>query len=128
MNPYFNVQDSLNEFWLLRARLIEWILAFTCKNLSFSIPSRYHESISTCMLIWLYHNLRPVFQLNPNQLNRWVIKSSLSINQTTNNWMKAKINTQEVEVYSIKIDYIKPGHEGVQLLRILQCNSNNIYI
>ena len=30
--------------------------------------------------------------------------------------MKAKINTQEVEVNRIRIDYIKPGHEGVQLL------------
>jgi len=30
--------------------------------------------------------------------------------------MKAKINTQEVEVYRIRIDYIKPRHEGVQLL------------
>jgi len=30
--------------------------------------------------------------------------------------MKAKINIQEVEVYRIRIDYIKPGHEGVQLL------------
>jgi len=30
--------------------------------------------------------------------------------------MKAKINTQEVEVYKFIIDYIKPGHEGVQLL------------
>jgi len=28
--------------------------------------------------------------------------------------MKAKINTQEVEMN--KIDYIKPGHKGVQLL------------
>jgi len=45
-----------------------------------------------------------------------MIKSSLSINQTTNNWMKAKINIQEVEVNRIRIDYIKPGHEGVQLL------------
>ena len=45
-----------------------------------------------------------------------MIKSSLSINQTTNNWMKTKINTQEVEVNRIRIDYIKPGHEGVQLL------------
>jgi len=30
--------------------------------------------------------------------------------------MKAKINTQEVEDNRIRIDYIKPGHEGVQLL------------
>jgi len=30
--------------------------------------------------------------------------------------MKAKINTQEVKKYRIRIDYIKPGHEGVQLL------------
>jgi len=30
--------------------------------------------------------------------------------------MKAKINTQEVEVNKIRIDYIKPGHKGVQLL------------
>jgi len=30
--------------------------------------------------------------------------------------MKAKINTQDVELYRIIIDYIKPGHEGVQLL------------
>jgi len=30
--------------------------------------------------------------------------------------MKVKINAQEVEVYIIRIDYIKPGHEGVQLL------------
>jgi len=30
--------------------------------------------------------------------------------------MKAKINTKEVEVNRIRIDYIKPGHEGVQLL------------
>jgi len=27
--------------------------------------------------------------------------------------MKAKINTQEVEVNRIRIDYIKPGQEGV---------------
>ena len=39
--------------------------------------------------------------------------SSLSINQTTKNWMKAKINTQEVEVNRMRIDYIKPGYEGV---------------
>jgi len=45
-----------------------------------------------------------------------VIKSSLSINQTTNNGMKVKINAQEVEVYRIIIDYIKLRHEGVQLL------------
>jgi len=45
-----------------------------------------------------------------------VIKSSLSINQTTKNWMKAKINTHEIEANIIKIDYIKPRHEGVQLL------------
>jgi len=25
--------------------------------------------------------------------------------------MKAKTNTQDVEVYRIRIDYIKPGHE-----------------
>jgi len=30
--------------------------------------------------------------------------------------MKAKINTQEVEVNRIRIDYIKPGNKGVQLL------------
>jgi len=30
--------------------------------------------------------------------------------------MKAKINTQEVEVNKIRIGYIKPEHEGVQLL------------
>jgi len=30
--------------------------------------------------------------------------------------MKAKTNTQDVEVYRIRIDYIKPGHEWVQLL------------
>jgi len=30
--------------------------------------------------------------------------------------MKTKINTQEVRVYRIKIDYIKPVHEGVHLL------------
>jgi len=30
--------------------------------------------------------------------------------------MKAKINTQEVEMNRIIIDYIKPGHVGVQLL------------
>jgi len=30
--------------------------------------------------------------------------------------MKAKINTQEVEVYGIRINYIKLGHERVQLL------------
>jgi len=30
--------------------------------------------------------------------------------------MKEKINTQEVKVYRITIDYIKPRHEGVQLL------------
>jgi len=30
--------------------------------------------------------------------------------------MKANIITQEVEVYRIRIDYIKPEHEGVQLL------------
>jgi len=30
--------------------------------------------------------------------------------------MKEKINTQGVEVNRIGIDYIKPGHEGVQLL------------
>jgi len=30
--------------------------------------------------------------------------------------MKAKINIQEVEVNKIRIDYIKPEHEGVQLL------------
>jgi len=30
--------------------------------------------------------------------------------------MKAKINTQEVEVNIIRIYYIKPGYEGVQLL------------
>jgi len=47
---------------------------------------------------------------------RRVIKSSLSINQTTNNWIKGKINIQEVEVYRIRIDYIKSGHERVQLL------------
>jgi len=29
--------------------------------------------------------------------------------------MKAKINTKEVEVNRIKINYIKPGHEGVKL-------------
>ena len=68
------------------------------------------------MIIWLDHSLRPVSQINPNQLNKWMIKSSLSINQTTNNWIKAKINTQEVEVNRIRIDYIKLGHEGVQLL------------
>jgi len=45
-----------------------------------------------------------------------VIKSSLIINQTTNNWMKAKINAQEVKVKIIITDYIKLGHEGVQLL------------
>jgi len=27
--------------------------------------------------------------------------------------MKAKINTQEVEVNRIRIDYIKPEHKGV---------------
>jgi len=30
--------------------------------------------------------------------------------------MKAKINTQKVEVNRIIIDYINPEHEGVQLL------------
>ena len=30
--------------------------------------------------------------------------------------MKAKINIQEVEVYKIRIDYIKLGHKGIQLL------------
>jgi len=30
--------------------------------------------------------------------------------------MKSKINTQVVEVNRIKIDYIEPGHERVQLL------------
>jgi len=30
--------------------------------------------------------------------------------------MKAKINTQEVQVNRIRINYLKPGHEGVQLL------------
>jgi len=30
--------------------------------------------------------------------------------------MKANIKTQEVEVNKIRTDYIKPGHEGVQLL------------
>jgi len=30
--------------------------------------------------------------------------------------MKAKINTQEVEVNRIRINYIKHGHKGVQLL------------
>jgi len=30
--------------------------------------------------------------------------------------MKTKINTQEVGVYRIRIDYIKFGHNGVQLL------------
>ena len=45
-----------------------------------------------------------------------MIKSSLSINQTTNNWIKAKINTQEVEMNRIRTGYIKPRHEGVTLL------------
>jgi len=30
--------------------------------------------------------------------------------------MKAKINIQEVEVYIVRIDYIKTRHKGVQLL------------
>jgi len=30
--------------------------------------------------------------------------------------MKVKINTQEVELNRTRIDYIKPKHEGVQLL------------
>jgi len=47
--------------------------------------------------------------------------------------MKAKINTEEVEVNGIRIDYIKPGHEGVQLLityynAILAAITHKIYI
>jgi len=104
---------------------------------------------------WFDLSLRLVFQLNPNQWDsishqfihtsldqssnsnqtneiRWVIKSSLSINQIIKNWIKAKINTQEVEVYRIKIGYIKPRHEGVQLLieyynAILVASTHKIY-
>jgi len=46
--------------------------------------------------------------------------------------MKAKINTQGVEVYGIRIDYIKTGHEGVQLLieyynAIITTSTHKIY-
>jgi len=42
--------------------------------------------------------------------------------------MKANINTQEVKVYRIRIDYIKHGHEGVQLLNAWNKNPRSLFI
>jgi len=42
--------------------------------------------------------------------------------------MKAKINIQEVGIYRIRIDYIKFGHEGVQLLIEYYNSPQNLHI